>query len=166
MIWVFYGPVTPADAKRYLWQAFPNLTARAAPSLLARDFVQGPPETILRPMSDTRFGQDFLNYRKTVSVALGVDYVDQIAQISLLSDILDSTLQGSFAKPLRFSTKTAQSYWFYLATLTARDVEFGFMDARPDLGVRLDQLQAAIEAAVQDVANNGIPADTFERVKA
>lgn len=164
-IWVFYGPITASDAKSYLWQAFPDLTSAPAPPLLPRGFVQAPVETILRPLTDPRFGQDFLNYRKTVALGQDLDYVAQIAQISLLYDILDSTLQGGYAKPLRFSTKTAQSYFFYLTNLTTRDLEFGFIDARPDAGVRLDQLQSAIGAAVQAVARDGIPPATFDRVK-
>lgn len=164
-ILVFYGPITQSDAESYIWQAFPDLMSPAAPPMMPRGFVQGPPQTILHPIKDARFGQDFLNYRKTVSLAQDSDYVALIAQLSLLYDILDSTLQGSYAKPLRFSTKTAQSYFFYLSHLTTRDIEFGFIDARPDQGISLDQLQTAIAAAVQTVAQDGIPKDTFDRVK-
>lgn len=164
-IWVFYGPITASDAQNYIWQAFPNLTSPPARAMVPRRFVQGPKETSLRPIMDARFGQDFLNYRKTVSLGQDLDYAAQIAQINLLFDILDSTLQGSFAKPLRFATKTAQSYFFYLSNLTTQDLEFGFIDARPDIGVSLDQLHSAIDAAIQAVAQDGIPKDTFDRVK-
>ncbi len=164
-IWVFYGPITASNAENYIWQAFPDLISPTAPAMVPRRFVQGPTQTILRPIVDARFGQDFLNYRKTVSLAQELDYASQIAQISLLYDILDSTLQGGYAKPLRFSSKTAQSYFFYLSNLTTRDLEFGFIDARPDIGVSLDQLHIAIEDVVQTVAQDAIPKDTFDRVK-
>ena len=164
-IWVFYGPITAANAESYVWQAFPTLQSPSAPPMTPRGFVQGPAETIVNRVDDSRFGQDFLNYRKTVMLGQDLDYVSQIAQISLLYDILDSTLQGGYAKPLRFARKTAQSYNFYLTNLSTRDIEFGFIDARPDAGVSLDQLQTAIQAAVQEVARDGIPVNNFDRIK-
>lgn len=125
-------------------------------------FYMGPAQMIKRRFTDDRFGQGIINFQKTVKMEPPLNLAAQLAQISLLHDILDSTLPGSYARPLRFDGGIAQSYELQLFAHSDRVYELSFLAMRPDAGVSLDALYQGLEAAV---AGADIPQDSFDRVK-
>ena len=159
---VIYGNVDARRAQTWVLQALPDQAPMASAAL---DFAPLPAQTLNRKVTVPNITQPFLLFQKNIRVDLDWDYAMQTAQLNLLYDILDSTLAGSYAKPLRFDGTWAQSYDPHISAHSLQDLVFGFYPARPDAGVTLDQLQDAILRAVQDVASMGIPQDSFDRVK-
>ncbi len=83
--------------------------------------------------------------------------------INLLQKILISTNNGSLARKLRYDDFLAESL----------SIEFNFLpngeqvlkfSAKPDEDVSLNQLLIAYERALNQIARNGIPAKSFERL--
>jgi len=105
-----------------------------------------------------------LFYAKLVRLEVESSDVELDVQISMLEDILDSTLPGGIATPLRFDEFIAQSLDFDLYRHRNTHLEMRFW-ARADAGVSLDDVQSAFEAALMASASNGIPIETFEKIK-
>ncbi|MEM7045813.1 MAG: insulinase family protein, partial [Pseudomonadota bacterium] len=84
-------------------------------------------------------------------------------QLDLLYAILDSTLDGSLAKPLRYDDFIARWYALSLTAIEPAEVLLTF-EAAPDQGVALPDLLAAFENTLQTIADEGVPAATFDRI--
>lgn len=85
-------------------------------------------------------------------------------RLDLLYAILDSTLEGSLAKPLRFDDFIARHFSLDLYAIEHGDVALYF-DAAPDEGISLSVLMEAFEDTLQAIADQGIPKETFDRIK-
>lgn len=161
------GPISRRQAGALVAQAFGGAKLQAgtmAQSTPAKpiDLVMGPIETLLRPRNDARFSYPLINRQTIVALDHPLEFAAQTAQLSLFYDIVDSTLPGSYAKPLRFDAKIAQGYDLQITALTDRHYALSFWDARPDAGVSLQVLNAAIDNAIRA---GEIPQATFDRVK-
>jgi predicted Zn-dependent peptidase len=154
------GPFSDRLANILVSQVFsgPKTDAPAIPV----DFRLGPQETVLRRHKDARFAQPLINLQKTVELHPPLDMAHQTAQLGLLYDLLDSTLEGSYAKPLRFDAAIAQGYQLQIFAHSDRHYELSIVGARPDKGVDLDGLKDGLLAAIQ---NAHIPTSSFIRVK-
>lgn len=95
----------------------------------------------------------------------GLSAAQALAQIDLLFAVLDSTLDGSLAGPLRFDARIAQSYDFSVYLVTPDQASMTITAARPDTGYTPQTLSAAIDTTLADIAARGIPAATFERIQ-
>lgn len=159
------GPISPAMAQRLVAQAFPAPPAGSlaqATDIRPVDFRMGPQETLQRRYRDAGFAQSMINLQTTVEILPPMDIATQTAQLDLLFDLLDSTLEGSYAKPLHFDASIAQEYYIDIFALSDRHYELSILGARPDKGVDLDQLKDGLLAAIQGAR---IPMDSFTRVK-
>ncbi|HFQ13403.1 MAG TPA: insulinase family protein [Gammaproteobacteria bacterium] len=148
---------------RELRAALPDLPAIAAAPPLPPPFSLGPPgETVLRfrdPDADTH-----MVWRRIVAL----DEPQQIdllgARLALLRDILDTSLPGGLAGPLRYDAFVTRAFDIELWPLDERHIEMRFT-AWPDEGVSLAEMRRAFEAAFEATARAGIPAETFARVR-
>ena len=85
------------------------------------------------------------------------------AQTALLRDILNTSLPGGLAGPLRFDAAIARNFDMQIWPIDADNVEISF-SAVPDTGVPLTELQTAFEVVFSYIATNGIPAAKYSRV--
>jgi predicted Zn-dependent peptidase len=88
------------------------------------------------------------------------------AQIDLLYHLLDSTLEGGLAGPLRFQARIAQSYDFSLYLVTPSQASMVFGAARPDAGITPEALNTAIDETLAAIVAKGIAQDSFDRIQA
>nr|QED22213.1 hypothetical protein [uncultured Alphaproteobacteria bacterium] len=148
---------------RELRASLPDLPAITAAPPLPPPFTLGPAgETRLRlrePDADAH-----MVWRRIVAL----DEPQQIdllgARLALLRDILDTSLPGGLAGPLRFDAFVTRAFDIELWPLDERHVELRFT-AWPDKGVSLEQMRQAFEETFEATARAGIPEDTFARVR-
>ena len=84
---------------------------------------------------------------------------DRIAKL-----VLDSTLEGRIAGPLRCDAFIAR-YFGLSVSLSPRCCLEIYFEAAPDAGVSLSELEAAFRTSLREALSNGIPEATFDRVK-
>ncbi|MEP4197326.1 MAG: hypothetical protein ABJL99_17025 [Aliishimia sp.] len=104
-----------------------------------------------------------LVFRKVVTLDAPVPYDLLEAQTVLLSDILETSLPGGLAQPLRFDAAIARSFKIGVWPIDEDHIEIGFW-ASPDRDVSLTQLKNTFEATLSEIAEAGIPDDTYKRV--
>lgn len=85
-------------------------------------------------------------------------------QLDLLHAILDSPLDGSIAKPLRFDDFIASSFSLNLSAIEPGEVLMT-VSAVPDDGIGLSDLLTTFEDTLRAIADEGIPEATFDRVR-
>lgn len=87
-----------------------------------------------------------------------------IVLTELLNLVLDSTLEGGIAGPLRYDAFIAR-YFGLSVSLSPRCCLEIYFEAAPDAGVSLSELEAAFRTSLRKALCNGIPEATFDRVK-
>jgi hypothetical protein len=102
-------------------------------------------------------------WRKVVTLPAPVDYELLVIQSRLLSNILETSLPGGLAGPLRHDNMIARAFSVSITALDEDNVEIGFF-GDPDAGVSFSKLQSAFEATLAESAK-GIPDATYERVR-
>ena len=102
-------------------------------------------------------------YLKRVKLEAPITRDELGRQLDLLHAILDSTLEGGLAKPLRYDNFIARRYALDLKPIAADDVLMTF-EAAPDEGVALSDLLTAFEATLETIAEKTIPEATFQRI--
>jgi len=112
----------------------------------------------------SKISADKLFYDKVVPLPDGPATPQTTAAIWVLDSILDSTLPGGVATPLRFDNFIAASFDFDLYQQAPDSLRLSF-SARPDVDVDLKELQAAFEEVMVGIYENGIPQESFDRVK-
>ncbi len=148
---------------RDLRAALPDLPAITAAPLPPPPFVLGPAgETRLRlrePDADAH-----MVWRRIVALEEPQQMDLLGARLALLRDILDTSLPGGLAGPLRFESFITRAFDIELWPLDERHVEIRFT-AWPDEGVSLERMRRAFEEAFEATARAGIPEETFARVR-
>jgi predicted Zn-dependent peptidase len=129
-----------------------------------------PLDLALRDVGINRSTSDVLTqpqlfWGRIADVATNATPAEAQAQTDLLYYVLDSTLEGSLAGPLRFDARIAQGYDFYLGLVTPAQVEMTLLAARPDEAVTLDALYSAIEETLAGIAAKGVPEASFARIQ-
>lgn len=81
-----------------------------------------------------------------------------------VGNILNSTLEGSLVRPLRFDNFIASAIDISIEMLDPQNMRFIF-SARPDSGVEIYELKAALEKQLTRLTVGDIPTSTFERIK-
>jgi len=81
----------------------------------------------------------------------------------LAERVIDSTLPGGIAGPLRYDNFLARSFSFSVSPIGTDHLQISFT-ATPDRNVSLDDLQAAFEGEIQKSLNAGLFDETFRRV--
>ncbi|MDD7973819.1 M16 family metallopeptidase [Roseinatronobacter alkalisoli] len=104
-------------------------------------------------------------WRRVVPLDTPVPFDLLEAQLDHLREMLDTSLPGGLAGPLRFDARIAREFRLDLSAIDERHVELRFQ-ASPDTGTSLPELRAAFEATLADIAASGIPAPTYQRVMA
>lgn len=84
---------------------------------------------------------------------------------ALARDILDSPRAGGIAGPLRFDAFIARHFEFDLWMTRDHWIDITFT-AQPDTGIDLPQLRDRFIAVLDQTLNNGVPQDSFDRIKA
>ncbi|MBC6445433.1 MAG: insulinase family protein [Alphaproteobacteria bacterium GM202ARS2] len=103
-------------------------------------------------------------YAKRVKLNTLIPRDELSVKLSLLESILDSSREGSLAKPLHYDDFIAR--WYHIEFLAIEPGEILFIfKAAPDYGVVLSDLLNAFEDIVQAIADKGIPKATFDRIK-
>ena len=102
-------------------------------------------------------------YRKLVSL----DVCDTAAGCAILAQLaenaLGSSLPGGLAGPLRYDEFVARSFSFDITVIGEKYVEVFFI-GHPDVGVSLETLEDAFQAALHGSLISGLPQETFDRV--
>ena len=86
------------------------------------------------------------------------------AGLVLLNDLLISSLPGGLAKPLRFDAFISQGFDVWVSHPDRTHTLMSF-SGRPDQDVALPALSSAFDDAMAYLALNGIPEDTFQKIK-
>jgi predicted Zn-dependent peptidase len=102
-------------------------------------------------------------WRKVVTLPAPVDYDLLVIQSRLLRNILETSLPGGLAGPLRHDNMIARAFSISITALDEDNVEIGFY-GDPDTGVTFSQLQSAFETALASSAKS-IPDATYKRVR-
>ena len=100
-------------------------------------------------------------WNKVVKLAEPIPFDLLEFQGEVLETILEFSLQGGIAAPLRFDAFIARKIEVDVFALDERHMEF-FFNVEPDSGVSFADLRAAVEKALEELAK-GIPAATFSR---
>ena len=121
----------------------------------------GPTETF--DFADPDFqGPARLLWRKLVRLPQPVAFETLVARADVLRLILDSTLPGGFAGPLRHDGRLTRRFYVDVVVLDSQHVELRFR-GEPDTGVTPAALAQALESAVAGLVQ-GIPPETFARI--
>lgn len=121
----------------------------------------------LRDVADTHvtgLADDVLIYRKLVPLSACNDFVACQTAIDIVERALDSTLPEGIAGPIRYDNFLARSFSLDIYMVEDRYAEISFL-AHPDIGISLDELQTAFEAALNMTLINGISQETLERIR-
>ena len=124
-----------------------------------------PPARETRELVEPRLSEPELLHSRLASLARRVDPVTLEARLDVLWAVLDSTRPGGLAGPLRFDDFVARGFDLELLADEGRRVELVFR-GWPDAGVDNRTLFERFESALLDSARDGIPRETFERVRA
>jgi hypothetical protein len=104
-----------------------------------------------------------LIWRKVVTLPEPIPFDLLEAQTSLLGDILSANLPGGVAGPLRFNAAIARSFEINIWPIDEDNIEIEFV-AAPDTGVTLAEVEQSFVDTLSEIANSGIPEDTYTRV--
>jgi len=159
---VVIGDVTRAE----VWQAMQKADWPEAQGKRAAQ--PQPPFKLAEPATTTlrypdRHAAPRLVWRKVVTLPEPVQFDLLEAETALLRDILDTTLPGGLAGPLRFDATIARSFSIGIWPIDEDNIEISFA-AYPDRGVTLAALRAAFEETFARIARDGIPEATYARV--
>jgi predicted Zn-dependent peptidase len=131
------------------------------------DLSQLAPERIVESLTVENAARAGLYYKKLIRLPVGfsaLEYADQLARLSILEGVLESSLEGGLGKPLRFDQFVARSLAVSFRTLGRNYLEFS-LNATPDLDITLQQLVLSFESALGEIAIAGIPGATFDRIQ-
>ncbi len=117
-----------------------------------------------RDINAPKLSAERLFYEKIVALPDGPISPKTSAALWVLDDIIDSTLPGGIATPLRFDNFIAASFDVDLFEQAPDHLRLSF-SARPDVGVDLMELQTAFEATLAEIFETGIPVETFDKIK-
>ncbi len=73
-------------------------------------------------------------------------------------------MPGGLAGPLRFDSFTARNFSLHANYLDRTTIDIQF-SAEPDTGISLLSLQQALDSAWRHAIEQGIPEDSFQRIK-
>jgi len=104
-----------------------------------------------------------IRYIKLVKLDEPVNYDLLHFQSRQLAAALETNLPGGFAGPLRYENFIARSFDVYIEPIDEQHILF-WLEATLDSGVSFEQIQSSIAAALK-TAGDGIPANTYDRVK-
>lgn len=105
-----------------------------------------------------------VQFRKVVRLEEPIEFDVLEANAALLQNILESNVPGGLAGPLRFDGSYARSFQVAVWPLDENHIEF-YISAAPDRGVTLTALTIRIEGVLQSIAEDGIPMNTYQRIK-
>ncbi len=159
---IITGPISARDVHTALtaaeWPATDGAQSAITPQPIT---LAAPAETTLRyPDADVA---PRLLWRKAVNLPETLPFDQLEVHAALLASILDTNLPGGLAGPLRFDAAIARTFDIQVWPLDEDTIEVSF-SASPDRDVSLTELQTALEETLADIASNGIPQATFERV--
>ena len=103
-------------------------------------------------------------YTKFLKLGDDETFPKRVAQTMLARRILDSTLEGSLGRALRFDQFLASEFGLEFSMVSNQDLNLWF-SARPDVGVSIDQLEAGFKNYMIELSKNGVPRETFDQVK-
>jgi len=115
--------------------------------------------------AEPRLTEPQIRHSRLARLPAALDPGELDARLTLLWWVLDSTRPGGLAGPLRFDDFIASGYDLGLSSIEGRYVDLLFT-AWPDTGIDNRTLLERFESTLLDTARTGIPADTFERVRA
>ena len=107
--------------------------------------------------------EDTFLYRKLVPLDVCETSAGCTVLTQLAENVLDSSLPGGLAGPLRYDRFVTRSFSFNIAVIAEKYVEVSFI-GHPDAGVSLEALEDAFRAALHRTLENGLPQETFDRV--
>lgn len=154
------GDVTPRDLRRALRAADWPLGDVAPPA--PPQFVLAPPDAITLRYPDADVAPRLI-WRHLVALPAPVDFDQLQVQTALLRDILDTNLDGGLVQALMAGEGAARSVQIDLWPLDETHVEIS-VTAAPDRGVPLGMVQARIIAALAQLAADGVPEASYQRV--
>ena len=152
---------SPRPRFMFLGAGFLDLDAGIAPE--RAPFIHPGDERMTQLSLAETVAEDKILHRKLVVLDKPVEFSRLVVASWLLGDLLDTTLEGGFARPLRFDAFIASRFAFDIDVIDDRHMTLTF-EASPDSGVSLDTLIDAYEATLSDIATNGMPAATFATV--
>lgn len=114
-------------------------------------------------VSASDLGEDVYIYRKLVPADKCGGPAQCAAIVQVANKILNSALPGGLAGPLRFDQFVTRTFSVHIDRIGCDYIELSFR-AEPDIGVGLEQVEAAFHAALNRTLHQGVPQDSFDRV--
>jgi predicted Zn-dependent peptidase len=114
-------------------------------------------------LSIPNIAEDTFLYRKLVPLDTCGTAARCAMIVQLIEDVLDSTLPGGLAGPLRYDHFIARSFAIDLEIIADTHL-VAYFTANPDVGVSIDELETAFTNTINLTLENGIPDETFARV--
>ncbi|MEL6597503.1 MAG: insulinase family protein [Pseudomonadota bacterium] len=159
---VVTGDITPRAVQRALRDLDWPLQTSADTEIADQPFeLAAPAQTTVTYPDDTAVPR--LIWRRVVTLPEPIRFDLLHAQSVLLRDILDTTQPGGLAGPLRFDATFARSFDVQIWPIDEDNVEISF-SAAPDRDISLTSLKDAFEQTLNNIAADGIPQETYDRV--
>jgi len=102
-------------------------------------------------------------WRRVIELETPVQFDLLEAQTALLRDILDTSLPGGLAGPLRFDAFVARNLDIGVWPIDENNVEMR-LTAIPDSDVTFSELRSEFEDTLNEIAVKGLPHTTFSRI--
>lgn len=154
------GDVTPRALRRALRAADWPLGDVAPPA--PPQLVLAPPDAITLRYPDADVAPRLI-WRHLVALPAPVDFDQLQLRTALLRDILDTNLDGGLVQALMAGEGAARSVQIDLWPIDETHVEIS-VTAAPDRGVTLGMVQARIIGALAQLAADGVPVASYQRV--
>ena len=123
--------------------------------------LAAPTETVLQFPSPDATRR--MIWRRVIELETPVQFDLLEAQTALLRDILDTSLPGGLAGPLRFDAFVARNLDIGVWPIDENSVEMR-LTAIPDSDVTFSELRSEFEDTLNEIAVKGLPHTTFSRI--
>ena len=160
-----HGEHEPDAVNALLRTVFPVPASAPSAPLEPPPYRMPPPAREVRELVEPRLSEPEILHARLASLERAVDPAALEARLDVLWAVLDSTRPGGLAGPLRFDDFVARGFDLGLSAFEGRYVELSFT-AWPDVGVDNRTLLERFESVLGGTADEGIPSETFERVRA
>lgn len=158
------GNINKRKVKKLVAKYFNNLGGEQFQKQNIEVSFNAPSSRYVEEIIEEKFNEARLIYLKEFSLPKGKTYEEISVAFDFLSAILNSTLEGGVAKPLRYDDYIVAGYSLYFEQTTSDRAMLSF-SARPDNGVDVKTVLEKFEQVIFDIGEDGIPAKTFDRVR-
>lgn len=164
MVLLASGNLSKRELQNHVNQTFGHLpTGSANLQNWRRKPVQEPLQNTL-DIADDQVKSSSYQVSSLSSWAGSDDDLQDIYTARLLTELLASTLPGSLAKPLKINEFVVSTYSIRLDRKLRGQIQM-FFQSQPDDGIAPETVGIKLRESLEDLARNGVPKKSLERVR-